>query len=168
MEILLRVIHILGGAFWVGAVLVTVFFLFTVVTDLGPVGGQFMGAMVKRGYMTWVPIAAVLTVLSGIDLLRRTSNGFDPVFMGSRMGMALSVGGLAAIIALLLGLLIGRPATMKVGAIMATAGPMADGPGKQALMAEAGKLRERGTITMYIVCTLVVFATLCMAAARYL
>ena len=165
--VILRVLHIVAGTFWVGAVLVTVLFLFKVVGDLGPAGGQVMGALLKRRYFDAIPAAALVTLLSGIDLLRRVSGGYDGAWMGSPRGIVLSIGAIGAILGFGLGVLVGRPSTLKAIALMGRAMPLPDGQEKAALVAQAGQLRARGMGALRVTAHLLVIATACMAAARY-
>ncbi|MEO7965147.1 MAG: hypothetical protein ABIT38_14675 [Gemmatimonadaceae bacterium] len=165
--VILRILHIVGGVFWVGAVLVSVLFLFKVVTDLGPLGGQMMGAFIKHRFFDAIPAAALVTILTGLDLFRRVSAGFDSAWMGSGRGITLSIGALAGLIAFVVGIFIGRPASMKAFALMERAGPMPDGPEKAALIAEAAPLRARGMGALRLAAALLVVATIGMAAAQY-
>ena len=48
--IVLRIIHIVAGAFWVGGAVTTAFFLLPTVKATGPVGGQFAGAATKKAH----------------------------------------------------------------------------------------------------------------------
>lgn len=166
--LILRVLHLLAGTFWVGAVLVTVLFLFKAFGDAGPAGGQVMGALIRRRYLDVVPAAALVTVLSGIDLLRRASSGFAPEWFGSRAGIAYSVGAVAALIGLALGLAIGRPSTLKAAALGRDAAALPDGPEKGARMAEVATLRARGQGALKVTAVFLTIALLCMAVARYL
>jgi hypothetical protein len=167
VTILLRVLHIMGGILWVGSVLVTVLFLFKVIADLGPAGGQVMGALVRHRYLDVIPAAALVTVLSGIDLLRRASAGFDAAWMGSGVGITYSIGALTGLLALVVGLMIGRPATLKAVGLGPQVMAMPDGPDKAARVAELAALRARGQGALKVVAVLLVVATLCMATARY-
>ena len=58
--ILMRVLHVVLGVFWGGAVIFTAFFLQPAIRDAGPEGGKVMGAIVARGLMTAMPVAAIL------------------------------------------------------------------------------------------------------------
>lgn len=165
--IILRIIHIVCGAFWVGAVFATVLFIAKAVMDVGPTGGQVMQALIKRRYFDVLPIIALLTVLSGIDLLRRVSGGFRPEYMGSRTGIVLSVGALTGVLALLIGGVVSRSSTLGAAALMAKAGPMPDGPEKGALIARAAAKRARGMLSLQVIAVLLLVAIVCMAAARY-
>ncbi len=165
--LLLRVIHIVCGTFWVGAVFMTVLFLMKAIADVGPTGGQVMGALVKRRYFDFLPVMALLTVLSGIDLLRRVSGGFTSEYMGSRAGIVLSVGALAGLLALAIGVFVSRPSTMGAIALMGKAMAMADGPEKAALMGQVAARRARGAMSLKIVAVLLLVSVICMAAGRY-
>jgi hypothetical protein len=165
--IILRILHIVCGTFWVGAVFMTVLFLIKALADVGPVGGQVMGALIKRRYFDILPAIALVTVLSGIDLLRRVSGGFRSEYMGSRAGIVLSVGALAGLIALGIGVLVSRPATLGAAALMGRAASMPDGPEKGALMAQVAAKRARGMTSLYVVAVLLFVAVTTMAVARY-
>ena len=165
--IILRILHIVGGAFWVGAVFMTVLFLIKALADVGPAGGQVMGALIKRRYFEVLPAIALVTVLSGIELLRRVSGGFRSEYMGSRAGIVLSIGALAGLLGLAIGALVSRPATLGAAALMGRAASMPDGPEKGALMAQVAAKRARGVTSMYVIAVLLFVAVTCMAAARY-
>ncbi|MBL8984201.1 MAG: hypothetical protein JNL26_18590 [Gemmatimonadetes bacterium] len=165
--LLLRLVHVLGGMFWVGAVLMTVFFLFKVVADMGPAGGQVTGGLMKHRYFDVLPAIALLTVLSGIDLLRRVSGGFQPAYMGSPIGITYSIGALAGLLALAVGVGVGRRMTVKALALGKELAAMPDGPDKAARMAELGTLRARSQMALRVAALLLVIASVCMAIARY-
>src|SRR5687767_4768281 len=109
--IVLRIIHILGGIFWLGSGLFTAFFLIPALGRLGPASaGPVMGALQQRRLFTILPVIAVLTILSGIRLLQIASAGFSAQYFDSRTGQTFLWSGVAAIIAFLLSVLVSRPA----------------------------------------------------------
>jgi uncharacterized membrane protein len=166
--LVLRALHVLAGVLWAGALFVTVLFLVKAVADAGPAGGQVMGALAKRRYFDFVPAVAILSVLSGIELMRRVSTNFDGAWMGSPQGVALSIGGLAALLALAVGLAIGRPNTLAAIRSMAAAAQMTDGAEKAALAAKAASARSRGLAALKAAAVLVLVSLVTMAVARYL
>ena len=168
VTVVLRLLHVLGGVMWVGAVLVTVLFIFKVTADMGPSGAQVMNGLVKHRFLDVIPAAALVTVLSGIDLLRRVSSGFDPAWMGSRMGITLSIGALAAILGLVVGVGVARPTTLKTLALGREIAGLPDGPDKASRMAALGALRARGQGALRVAAVLLVIATAAMAIARYM
>jgi len=155
LQIILRFVHIGAGATWIGMMTFTTFFLAPALGDVGPEGGKVMAALQKRKLMTVMPVLALLTIVSGLWLFARFSN-MQPGVMNSPMGMTLSIGGAAAIIAFVLGLVFVRPAMTK-SAAAAQAGNMP----------EAAKWRERGQVVSVWVTRLLYLALGAMAIARY-
>ena len=165
--LLLRLVHILGGIFWVGSVLFTTLFLMPALALSGANPGQIMGALQRRGFMTVMPIVGLLTIGSGLRLLYVTSGGFSPAFFGTPMGRALSVGGNSAILAFLISIFVMRRGNMRsarLGAELATA----DDTRRTSITRELSILRRRGMVASTIVVALLVVAASAMASARYL
>ena len=166
--IILRLFHIVLGAFWVGAVLFVSLWLQPAIRDAGPDGMKVMGAIGKRHYMAVAPIAAILTLLSGLMLYWRVSGGMQAVWIGSRMGITFTAGGAAAIIAFGFGMMILRPSMMRLMALGPAAQQMPEGPQKAAAMAEIQRLRSRAGLGGNLVTGLLLFALAAMAVARYM
>lgn len=166
--VILRAVHILAGVYWAGAVFVVVTFLMKAVADAGPAGGQVMGALIKRRFLDVIPAAALITVLSGLDLYRRTSGRYGTDWIRSPTGMGLSIGAVTGILALLIGAIVGRPNTLQAAALMTRAATMADGMEKAALITRTGHLRARGTAAIQGAAVLLLISVLCMAVSRYL
>lgn len=165
--IVLRVVHILGGTFWVGAMLFNGLFLFPALATVGPGAGPIMAALQRRRLMTVLPIAAVLTILSGGRLMWITSAGMAPGYLASPTGRTLAVGAVAGIVAFLIGMFVGRPTAVRSAQVAAQLGT-AEGPEKAALASEMATLRRRGALSMNSVMALLILASGAMAIARYL
>jgi uncharacterized membrane protein len=166
--IFLRLLHIVLGAFWVGAVLFVSLWLQPAIRDAGPDGMKVMAGIGKRHYMTVAPLAAILTLLSGLTLYWRVSGGMQAVWIGSRMGIAFTAGGAAAIVGFGFGMLVLRPAMMRIMALGPAAQQMPEGPQRAAALAELQRLRQRAGIGGNLVTGLLLFALCAMAVARYL
>jgi uncharacterized membrane protein len=166
--IVLRIIHVLGGIFWVGSALFTTFFLVPALGRLGPAAaGPVMGALQQRRLFTILPVVALLTIVSGVRLLQIMSAGFAAPYFASRMGQTFLWSGVAAVCAFLLSILVARPAAVRsgqLGASMATT-PDAD---RAARSAEIEKLRRRTGLASMIAMVLLIGAATGMAVARYL
>jgi uncharacterized membrane protein len=165
--LILRLIHVLGGIFWVGSVLFTTLFLMPALALAGANPGQIMGALQRRGFMTVMPIVGLLTVGSGLRLLYITSGGFTPAFFGTPMGRALSLGGNSAILAFLISIFVmrrGNIRSARLGTELATV----DDTRRTSITRELATLRRRGTVASTIVVVLLVLASCAMASARYL
>jgi len=166
--VVLRLLHIVFGVLWVGFACFVPFVLMPSLMDAGPAAGPVMGAIQRRGLPKIMSAFAGITILAGILLLRRVSGGFRPEFMGSHMGMALSIGALAALIAFAIGMIMVRPAMTKAATLSEGLGSVTSDSERAALMATIGALRTRGAAGGKWVAWLLLFALAAMASARYL
>ena len=63
---LLRIVHIVAGAFWFGGVIMMTFFVGPTVREMGEAGPKFVALLVRnRKFTTRMSIAAGLTALAG-------------------------------------------------------------------------------------------------------
>src|SRR5258705_5723374 len=104
----LRVIHILGGIFWVGSLMYTTFFLVPAIRSLPAVAGPVMARLQKRRLFTILPVVALLSIFSGIPLLWIAPAGFDDSYLSTSTGRSFNVGACAAVIAFLLSAFVSR------------------------------------------------------------
>lgn len=164
----LRLVHIGGGVYWAG----TIFFFVTIfqpaVQDMGPDGGKVMMKLFERGYLTVLPVIATLTIVSGFWLLWLLSAGFNATYMGSRLGIALSTGGLLATVAWIAGILVMRPAARRIWDIARELPTITDEKTRADRLAQMGHLRTRTSTSGQIIFGLLVGAVALMAIARYL
>jgi uncharacterized membrane protein len=164
--IVLRIVHIFFGVFWAGGVMFLNFVVGPALAASGPDGMRVMQVMHKRRLFHVILGAALLSILSGIDLLRRDSGNFSAGWFRSPMGMGLSTGMLAAIIAFLIGLLAINPAMNRMSALvgqMMQAAPEA----RDGFMAQIGAARARMIAFGMVGMLFIVIAVLTMATARY-
>ena len=133
---------------------------------LHPDGGKVMAVLQRRGLMTAFPIFALVTVLSGFWLYLRASRE-APAFSSSRTGITLGVGGLCALIALFIGLLVITPSMNRAAATAQQAAQAAGAEERQALMGRAGQLRSRAGAASRIATLLLIIAACTMAVGRY-
>ena len=166
--IVLRLIHIIGGVFWGGAVMSIAWFVFPAQRAIGQPGVLFMRElMMTRRFRSYVIGAAVLTILSGLTMYIRLSMLAHGEWARSRMGMVLGVGAVAAIIAAG----IGTGVTGKIGKKMMALGEQiqaSGGPPSDAQKAEMEALQGRMQGAFRIVAVLLLIAIATMASARYL
>lgn len=149
---LARVLHIVVGVFWAGTMFFNAWLLGPAIRDTGPEGGKVMGALARRGMLMVLPVAGILTILSGSWLYWYASAGFDSAYMGSRPGMVYGVGMIVTIIAFAIGILVVRPSIAKA----ATAEPAA-----------AQQYRTRAAAAGKVVAWLMVVVVVTMAVGRY-
>jgi uncharacterized membrane protein len=164
--ILLRLIHIVCGAAWVGMMIFTTLFLMPAIRDVGPPGGAIMAALQRRKIMVVIPVLAVLTIISGLWLLQMMWGGMG-AFTGSRAGQTYAVGGVLAIAAFLLGITIVRPAMVKAAALAQGLNAAKGDDDRKAQTEELERLRRRTLVVGRVVLAMLVLATAAMALARY-
>jgi hypothetical protein len=166
--VVLRIVHILAGVFWVGAAFTTILFLQPTAREVGPAAGPFMAHLAgKKRLVDWVLRAAGLTILAGLLMYWRVSGGLDGDWIASAPGLALTIGALCGIGAFSLGLSVVRPsimATLAIGAEVAASG----GPPTPEQAAKLQELQKRGKAVGQIIVPLLVIAVSGMAAWRYL
>jgi uncharacterized membrane protein len=164
---LLRVVHVLIGAFWVGAIVFMAAFLMPSVRAAGPAGGAVMQKLMQgRRLPRWLMAAAILTIVSGIGLYWVDSAGFQSAWLGSGPGRVFGLGGTFAILAALLGMVVNSPTARRLTALA----ERIQGAGRPPAPEEAAEMQRLqarlGRATM-AVAGLLVLATLAMAVARY-
>lgn len=164
--LIMRLLHVVSGIFWAGSMIFTARFLFPAIQDAGPEGAKVGAALAKRGFMTVMPIVALITILSGLWLYWHLSVGFQTEFMRSGMGITLGIGALCAITAFVIGMVVGRPAMMRATALAQSAA-QASPAERDRMLGQAQALRARSIAATQIVALLVGLAAAAMAIARY-
>jgi hypothetical protein len=165
--LLLRLIHIGAGAFWVGSVFTFFLFVQPATAAVGPYGAKVSNQLLNAKRLpVWILSAGITTVLAGIWLIWITTNGLNPdlLFGISRLGY--TIGGVVAIVTLGVGGLYVFPRTMLVaqtiGRMIGEARPPT--PDEQQLLARAAReTRSAG----WIVLAGLAIAIACMATAQY-
>ena len=166
--LLLRLFHIGSGVFWVGGVLLFARFLFPAAKALGPAAGPVMDHLNRVLKLPTALLGAgVVNILSGLLLYWRDSGGFRGPWMSTGTGMTFGTGGLLAIAALVVGLLVNRPTAEQLGAL-GGAIHAKGGPPTPEQAAEMQRLQTRLGTALRVVATLLALATAAMALARYI
>ena len=165
--LVLRFAHVFFGALWVGMMAFQTFFLMPALADVGPDAGKLMAALMRRRLPVILPIVALITLVSGFWLFQRLSGGAAAGLMRTPMGLAFGSGGLAALLAFLVGIVVLRPAMMRsteLAQSLASAAP----DERAARTAEIQRLRARAAMTTWVVMILLFYTLSAMAVARYL
>jgi uncharacterized membrane protein len=165
--VVLRIVHILAGVFWVGAGFTTILFLQPTAREVGPAAGPFMAHLAgKKKLVDRVLWAAGLTIVAGVLMYWRVTDGLDPDLIGTAYGISLTIGAACAIVAFALGLTIVRPTIMETLAIGREAAASGGPTPEQGARLQA--LSERSKQVGRVIVPLLVVAVAGMAAARYL
>ncbi|MFQ5922121.1 MAG: hypothetical protein ACE5M4_04700 [Anaerolineales bacterium] len=164
--LLLRVIHILGGAFWAGSAFMLTGFVAPAIGQAGPEGGKFMQRLVLgTRFVTVTATAAGLTVLTGLLMYLRKSGGlsnFNLDWASTGEGIAFTIGGLTGITALIMGALTGSTSRK-----LAELGASLEGPPSPEQAAEVAGLQNRLSNLGATTSILLIVALIAMATAQY-
>ena len=164
--IIARIIHVLLGVTWVGSMFFVSTFLVPSLGDVGPDGSKVMAALARRKLMVFLPVAGIVTILSGLYLYWQVSSGFTPEYMRSGAGHTYGTGAVLAIIGFVLGVTITRPAMIK-SMQLAQSAMSASPTEREAIMAQAHALRARSASVGRVILVLLLASTLTMAIGRY-
>lgn len=166
--LVLRLIHVVSGVLWVGAIVFLSGFVMPALQQAGPAAaGPVMAGLMRRRAMTFMPVVATLTILSGFRLYWVMSDGFRAAYVESAMGLTFLVAGIVATIAFAIGMAVTRPAMARVAALAQQLPTMPEAA-RPPLQAEMQRLRARGRTGSLVVAWLVGLAAAGMAVARYL
>ena len=166
MIYVLRLVHILSGAFWYGSLIFIARFLMPSIRAAGPAAGPVMAQLNQRNLSLGMMGAGILNVASGIWLILIVSGGTPGPWMQSGMGRTLGIGAALAIVALLVGMIVVAPVTRRMGALSAAIAKRG-GPPSPEEMAEMGRLQQRNGVGTAIIATLLTITVVAMAVARY-
>ena len=149
----IRALHILAAAAWFGAATFLTLYLMPAVRQLGPQGAPVLVALAQRRFHVFMAGSAMLTVLSGAFMYWLITGGFQPAAMGSRDGMIYGLGGLAGLLAAILGgAVVGRAS--KELAALAAAGDAPD-PMRVARLQARVRIGSRVALALLLVALLV-------------
>jgi uncharacterized membrane protein len=165
--LILRLVHIGAGVFWVGSVFTFFLFVQPAAVAVGPEATRFTYQLLHHRRLPVVILGAgATTVVAGSLLLFVTSSGLDPdiLFDASRLGF--TVGGVSAILTFAIGALYvfprARLVERTIGRLVAEARPPT--PEEQQTLARTARESTRAG---WLVIVGLVVAVVAMATARY-
>lgn len=166
--VVLRIVHVVAGVFWVGAALVMFLFLQPAAREVGPAAGPLMTQLAQKKRLPDIMLgAAGFTILAGLLMYWRVSDGFDPDWIGSGYGFTITLGSIAGVVAVAIGASVVRPSMTEAGTIAREAAASGGAPSpERAARIQALQARVRSAGTAIV--PLLVFAVAAMAGAQYL
>jgi hypothetical protein len=163
--VVLRLLHIFGGIFWVGASLMSVGFLNPAIQASGPAGGQVMrNLMTGTRLSSMMGLAGLVTVLAGLWLYVRVSGGLQLAWITTAPGLTLTIGGLAGIAAAG----VGGGVTGRTAKQIAQLNAGHQGAPSDVQSAELRSLQQRLQHAQRWTVALMIVAVIGMSVARYL
>lgn len=163
LVVVLRLVHILGGMFWVGSSIVFFFFISPAIAANAEAGQKIMAHLVTKARIsTGIAISAILTVLAGSWLYAIDSQAFTSGWERSGPGIGFSIGGIFALIGLVFGIIVGRNTNI-LGKLASEIRGKPTSEQLNKIHAAQKQLSFAGPISS--IC--VILALICMATARY-
>ncbi|HEX6844370.1 MAG TPA: hypothetical protein VF235_04560 [Actinomycetota bacterium] len=169
VSVVLRVLHIGGGILWVGGVATFVLFVQPSAGAVGPAAGPLMRELLgARKLVDKFLMFAGVTILAGLVLYvdRWIDAGSFADWVGSGYGLGLTIGMLAALVAVSFGAFGSRPLVGRLlslqGEIAASGGPPTPEQ-QQTIGAIQGKLKVYGRTAL----SLLAVSVITMATAQY-
>ena len=161
---ILRLIHILGGMYWFGALMTMYFFITPTVAAIGDAGQQFMKQLGgKSGFSNSILIAALSAGAAGAWLYWIDSNGFQSDWMNSSTGTGFGIGGFFGAIAMILGIVVNRTI-----AAAGKLGMQIQGKPTPEQMARMQALQKRSATALKFTTYSLIVSAFFMAIARFL
>jgi uncharacterized membrane protein len=165
--LILRLIHIGAGVFWVGAVYMFFTLIQPTAAALGPDSQRFMYHLIHERHVSLVILlSAAITVVAGLLLLWLGSDGFQLDLLVGTSRLGFTIGGVAAILAFAVGGLYAYPRTRAVERILGSA--IAEGrPPSDEDRATLGRIGQESRTAGIVVMVALGVAVITMATARY-
>ncbi|MCF6237412.1 MAG: hypothetical protein L3J79_01125 [Candidatus Marinimicrobia bacterium] len=164
--IILKIIHIFAGVFWVGFAFFNIAFLQPAVKATGVEGQKLMQFLVRNTrLMMTVYITATLTILSGLGLYWPLA-GSTSSFVRTGYGLILTISSTAGIIAWIIAVFVIRNIFNQMGAL-GTEIQSQEGPPSEGQMSGLQRLGAKLGVVGNIVIFFMVIALLGMSTARY-
>lgn len=160
----LRLVHIIGGVFWVGAALVMNFFVGPTLRATGDAGKQFAGHLIaKTSFSRVLMISSIATVIAGFWLYGIDSAWFTSPWVSSGAGTGFGIGAGFALVGLVTGIMNGNNIRK-----LARLGAQAQGkPTPEQVSAIGAVQKQQGWVVPVNTYSLLL-AVFFMAVARYL
>ena len=167
--IVFRVIHVLFAIAWGGALFLLVVFIQPAAKTIGPAAGPFVRELLAVRKLTdWLLRIAGVTVVAGGFLYWHDLQLFGGLgdFLGTAFGLWLTIGALAAIVAVAIGGALTKPTLDRSLAISAQIAQAGDQPPPE-LLQELAALQAKGRSYAKLNLALVTLAAFSMSTARY-
>jgi len=160
---LLRIIHIVGGVFWIGSAMMSFFFIGPTVAATGEAGQKFMGYLINNLKISnRIAAAAGSTILAGVILFALDARA-GAAWLRSSFAIGLSIGAGFALIGFIFGLLVGR-----INKTMAQLGAQMQGKPSAEQRKQIQALQNQQSTYSRISAITLILAVIFMSIARYL
>jgi len=165
--LVLRLLHVMGAILWVGGMSFSTFFVMPAVAQAGPAAGPVMAGFQRRKVFVWMPVIAIVTILSGFRLLMIVSSNFSSAYLSTPTGRTFTISAVIGLLAFLIGMIVTRPEMTRMGLLSAEAANATEAR-RAEIQAELATIRARNARITLLVTILLLIAAAGMAVARYM
>jgi len=161
--LILRILHIGAGAYWVGSTLLLAFMINPALKEADESGQKFVDYLIKnKRFGTESAGAGLMAGIAGLLLYWHDSGGFTSAWMRSSVGIGFGIGAGLALIGFIFGILTDR----KMKAMTQLREQIRDSPSEEQ-MSQLQVLGKQQNTYLYICVTALTLALWIMASARY-
>jgi len=161
--LLLRILHIGAGAYWVGSTLLLAVIISPALKENGESGQKFVDYLINnKRFGTEAAGAGGMAGLAGLLLYWRDTGGLTSAWMTSSVGIGFGVGAVLGLIAFIFGILTDR----KLKAMAQLREQIGNAPSEEQ-MSQLQKLGKQQSTYLYICAATLSLALWIMASARY-
>ncbi len=165
---IVRAVHILVASLWFGAGLLLTVVVMPAFREAGLDGASMMQRFKQRRLAVYMASMSGLTVLTGLWLFWKASNGLDAQAMHSSAVMVLGLGAICGMVAAVLaGAILGRGADAMTD-ILASASALPDGAERDARLHQLSVIQRRFARASVLVIALMLLAMACMTLSHVL
>lgn len=109
LVLILRLLHVIGGVFWVGGAVAMNFFVAPTMRATGDAGKQFAGHLMGRTqFSQFMMYSGITSIVAGFILYGIDSNWFTSAWQSSGPGIGFGLGALLALIGMVTGIMNGN------------------------------------------------------------
>ena len=164
LVLILRLLHIIGGVFWVGGAVAMNFFVAPTMRATGDAGKQFAGHLISRTpFSPFMMYSGIASIVAGFILYGIDSNWFTSAWQSSGPGIGFGLGALFALIGMVTGIMNGSN-NRKMGAL----GAQIQGKPTPEQSARLGAIQKQQAWVVPVNTYSLLLALALMAVARYL
>jgi uncharacterized membrane protein len=167
--VVFRLVHILAGIFWVGAVAIFALFVAPAAAEVGPAAGPLIANLIgKRRVVRFIAGSGALTIVAGGFVYWRDWDAYGSLgnLLDTTFGLVMTIGAVFALAAFAIGVSIVLPGVegaVRLGGQIAGA----QGAAPAELLERMKTLQLRNRRASRTVLALLVVAAAAMATARY-
>lgn len=164
LVLILRLLHIIGGVFWVGGAVAVNFFVAPTMRATGDAGKQFAGHLMGRTqFSQFMMYSGIVSIVAGFILYGIDSSWFTSAWQSSGPGIGFGIGALFALIGMVTGIMNGSNNRK-----MASLGAQIQGKPTPEQAAQLAAIQKQQALVVPVNTYSLLLALALMAVARYL